>query len=266
MNGTIFDIKEMALHDGPGIRTTVFFKGCPLRCNWCHNPEGLSRVPQLMYRQATCRHCGSCAMPCNHPQCIPFGRCIRACPENCLEISGREMLAQNLAEEILPAAEFLGNDFGGFTFSGGEPMMQPEFLLELIGILKGYDLCIETSGFAPPTVFRQVIDRLDRVIMDIKIADSVLHKRYTGVDSAVIFENFKYLRASSKPYLIRTPLIPGITDTEQNLSQIRQLIGLSDWEQLPYNSLAGAKYKMLGMVYPFQEQQEKENFHADEQS
>ena len=143
MTGIIFDIKEMAVHDGPGIRTTVFFKGCPLRCKWCHNPEGLLFEPQLMYKSVRCIDCKSCQRECNHLECQPFGRCIHSCPENCLEIAGREISVKELADELKASAKVLGDSFGGFTFSGGEPLSQPEFLLSLIEELSDYHLCIE---------------------------------------------------------------------------------------------------------------------------
>jgi len=249
MTGTIFDIKEMAVHDGPGIRTTVFFKGCPLRCRWCHNPEGLTFEPQLMYKEIRCIDCKSCQKECEHAECQPFHRCIHACPENCLEISGRRVEAKELACELKESAYILGNSFGGFTFSGGEPLAQPEFLLELIKELRDYHLCIETSGFAENRLFKQVIDTLDFVIMDIKIADNKRHKEYTGVSNDKILANFEYLKTSGKPYIIRTPLIPNITDTNDNLSKIKKIIEDSTWEKIPYNAAAGAKYKMLGMEY-----------------
>ena len=249
MIGTIFDIKEMAVHDGPGIRTTVFFKGCPLRCRWCHNPEGLVRTHQLLYKKARCRHCDCCRKKCDHEECQPFDRCIHICPENCLEIVGRDVTAQQLAQELKASAEVLDTSFGGFTFSGGEPLAQPEFLLELMAELSEYHLCIETSGYTSADVFRRVIDLLDFVIMDIKLIDEKQHERYTGVGNACILENYRILKESGKPHVIRTPIIPNITDTEDNLSAIKQLIGDSQWEQIPYNPLAGAKYKMLGMSY-----------------
>lgn len=249
MNGTIFDIKEMAVHDGPGIRTTVFLKGCPLRCKWCHNPEGLTVKPQLMYKEARCIKCGRCKTECTHSECKPYGRCIHMCPQNCLEISGRTVDAKELAEELNESAEILGDSFGGFTFSGGEPLSQPEFLIELMDELKDFHLCIETSAYAPKEVFSEAIKRLDYVIMDIKLADTEQHKKFTGVGNEAILSNFEFLKKSGKPYLIRTPLIPNITDTKENLEAIKQLIGTSDWEQLPYNKMAGAKYKMLGMKY-----------------
>lgn len=250
MKGVIFDIKEMAVHDGPGIRTTVFLKGCPLKCIWCHNPEGLSAEPQLMYKENLCTHCGLCRIECSHQECKAFGRCLHICPENLLSVSGNKIEAKELAAELKKSAELLGSSFGGFTFSGGEPLSQPKFLSELLTELKKYHLCIETSGYAESEIFAEIINKTDLVIMDIKLADSELHKKYTGSANEKILSNFKQLKKSGKPFIIRTPLIPKITDTEENLAAIKAIIGgESRWELLPYNTMAGAKYKMLGMKF-----------------
>jgi pyruvate formate lyase activating enzyme len=249
MTGVIFDIKEMAVHDGPGIRTTVFFKGCPLRCMWCHNPEGLSPLPQLYARTTPCTHCGSCRRECDHAECAPHGRCIYACPQGLLEIKGRRITPRELASELIRGANILGDDFGGFTFSGGEPLLQSDFLIALSDELRGYHLAVETSGYADEKIFSAVIDRMNLVIMDVKLADGEQHKIYTGKRNEIILSNLALLKASGKPHIIRTPLIPGITDTDKNLSAIAALIGDSQWEKLPYNAAAGAKYASVGMKY-----------------
>ena len=249
MSGIIFDIKEMALHDGPGIRTTVFLKGCPLRCKWCHNPEGLHQASELMFKYSLCQSCNNCKKECEHSECKPFGRCVRACPQGLLQIVGEKIDADKLAKKIESGARVLGDSFGGVTFSGGEPLMQWEFLLESADLLSKFHIAVETSGYAEKSVFKKVIEKVDFVIMDIKLADPKAHKLYTGVDNSVILENLKELQASGKAHVIRTPLIPGITDTEDNLSKIESLVGNSKWERLPYNKMAGAKYGMLGLKY-----------------
>ncbi len=249
MRGTIFDIKEMAVHDGPGVRTTVFFKGCPLRCRWCHNPEGLCRAPQLIYKSANCTHCGLCKRPCDHVECQPFGRCLHICPDGLLAVVGEQVEAKKLAADLTASASPLGDAFGGFTFSGGEPLMQSAFLLALAEELKGHHLTVETCGYAEEHDFLSVLQRIDLMILDIKLADDKSHRYYTGVGNEKIWKNLAHLKKSGKPYLIRTPLIPGITDTDENLTAIEALIGNAPWEQLPYNTLAGAKYPMLGMTY-----------------
>ena len=249
MTGIIFDVKEMALHDGPGIRTTVFLKGCPLRCKWCHNPEGLRQARELMFKYSLCKSCNRCRNACDHPECQPFDRCVRACPGGLLQICGETVEASELAARVERGARVLGDLFGGVTFSGGEPLMQWRFLLELSELLGEHHLAIETSGYAERSVFKKVIGKMDLVIMDIKLADPEAHKMYTGVDNFVILENLKELQASGKPHIIRTPLIPGITDTEENLGAIKRLVGESKWERLPYNKMAGAKYGMLGLKY-----------------
>ena len=179
MTGTIFDIKEFSLHDGPGARTTVFLKGCPLRCRWCHNPEGLKREEQLMVKTARCKSCGRCFMPCEHPECQLFKRCIHACPEGLVEISGKKIEAKELAGILMRNADILNFNNGGITISGGEPLMQWEFVEELIESLDCHT-AIETSGYAEKDIFKRIIDKVDYILMDIKLADREEHKKYTG--------------------------------------------------------------------------------------
>ena len=252
MTGTIFDIKEFAVHDGQGLRTTVFLKGCPLRCRWCHNPEGLSPAPQLMIRDARCRHCGLCTRGCRHPECQPFGRCLHICPMNLLSVAGETVTAEELARRIRRSADMFGAR-GGVTFSGGEPLMQPEFLHAVLDLIPDIPAAIETSGYAEENVFRSVIQRMQLVYMDVKLADSDAHRRWTGVGNERILRNLEILRESGIPCVIRTPLIAGATDTEENLSAIRRLIGNLPHELLPGNTLAGAKYSQLNMKFPMDE-------------
>ena len=252
--GIIFDIKEMAVHDGPGPRTTVFLKGCPLRCKWCHNPEGLSFQPQLMVRESQCVHCGRCFLPCKHPDCQPYGRCLHACPKGLVSVSGTTVDSDALATRLLRSRDFWEMCGGGVTVSGGEPLAQPRFLLALLDALSGVHRCVETSGYAQTDVFSAVCARTELIIMDIKLADPLQHLQWTGCSNDLILQNLAYLRESGHPCIIRTPLIPQVTDTAENLSAIARLLcglpGLLRAELLPYNDLAGAKYPMVGLTPP----------------
>ena len=214
MNGIIFDIKEFTVHDGPGSRITVFLKGCPLRCKWCHNPEGLSSARQLMYKENFCTHCGACNRPCKHEECKPFGRCIHACANGCLSIVGEEVSGDVLAQRLLKSADILHMMGGGITISGGEPLLQPTFVCELTEKLGSVHKAIQTSGYATPELYREVIGHFDYVLQDIKLVDREAHIRYTGVSNENILRNVEWLKTSGKPFVFRVPLIPGITDTE----------------------------------------------------
>ena len=241
--GLIFDIKEFALNDGSGIRTTVFFKGCPLRCAWCHNPEGLSPRRELYIKQKGCTHCRLCRKPCNHPDCQGLGRCLHICPKNLVSVAGVEWDAGRLVQQLLKQADIYRETGGGVTLSGGEPLMQWEFACELLDRLHGrVHTAIETSGYAAEEAFRAVTERCDFVYMDLKLMDRILR-------------NAELLRASGKPHTFRTPLIPGITDTGENLAAIRAFVGADTWEQLPYNTLAPAKYASVGRTFSLQEKQ-----------
>lgn len=246
--GFVFDIKEFSVNDGPGVRTTVFLRGCPLRCIWCHNPEGLDAGRGVLVKQQGCLHCGRCRIPCNHPECRGLPRCLHACPQGLVEVVGTEWEAGALASKLLRDADFYADCGGGVTISGGEPLFQPEFTAELLQALTVHK-AIETSGFASGEVFERVIALCDYVMLDIKLADPAMHKRYTGVDNSSILSNFTRLRASGKPYLIRVPLIPDITDTEENLRAISSLVGDAPVELLPYNRMAGAKYASVGKTF-----------------
>ena len=250
MNGLIFDIKEFAVHDGEGIRTTVFFKGCPLRCVWCHNPEGLSPKRELYLKQNGCLSCGLCRKPCNHPECAEIGRCLHICPKNLVSAAGNLWEASDLAEKLLKHKSFFDAMGGGVTLSGGEPLLQADFCVELLSLLKGrVHTALETSGYADAEVFQRVVALCDFVYMDLKLADGGLHKQYTGVSNERILENAAWLKQSGIAHCFRTPLIPGITDTEENLRAIEEIVGESRWEQLAYNPLAGAKYASVGRTF-----------------
>lgn len=259
LTGVIFDVKEFAVHDGPGVRTTVFFKGCPLRCIWCHNPEGLSPKTELMTKASRCQHCGRCRIPCTHEACRGFDRCLYACPEALVSVCGREVTVEDLTARLLKSGDFLRKS-GGVTFSGGEPLMQGEFLLAVCERLRaeGIHLAVETSGHASEALFAQALEAVDYVIMDLKLMEPALHKKYTGVDNRLILANADRLKTSGKPHIFRTPLIPGITDTEENRTAVLAFAGDSPHEFLPYNTMAGAKYPMLGIPFAYGAEKETE--------
>ena len=255
MKGLIFDIKEFALHDGGGIRDTVFFKGCPLRCVWCHNPEGLEPQKELYLKKARCTGCGLCQSPCEHPDCAPFGRCLHVCPQNLVSVAGEEWESEELASRLLRHKSVFDSTGGGVTLSGGEPLLQATFCEELLSHLHGkIHTAIETSGYASPESFERVTALCDLVMMDLKIANPADHQKFTGVDNAPILTNAKRLQASGKTHLFRVPLIPAITDTEENLRAIAEIAGESPVELLPYNTMAAAKYQNVGRTFLLKEQ------------
>ena len=252
-SGVIFDIKGFALYDGPGIRQTVFFKGCPLRCNWCHNPEGLSAGVQMMVATSGCLQCGACGRVCKHEGCVACGECIPACPLRLRKLCGIRMTAAQLIERLRRDADYCASAGGGVTFSGGEPLMQPAFLQEVLLGLGDMHKIVETSGYASASVFQAVCGRIDHLIMDIKLADSAAHAHFTGQGNAPIIENLRWLIGSGLPFTVRVPLIPGVTDTRENCHAIARLLhgaeALDCVELLPYHKTAGAKYAMVAAAY-----------------
>jgi pyruvate formate lyase activating enzyme len=228
-SGIVFDIKEFAVLDGPGIRTTVFLKGCPLRCCWCHNPEGLRSEPERIRGAASER------------------------------IAGTVYSAGDLAALLNRQAEALAAGEGGVTFSGGEPLMQAAFVADVLGQLKHLHTVLDTSGYGKRRDFADLAGRVDLVLFDLKLMDAEAHRRYTGEDNEAILENFGLLNEIGTPTVIRVPLIPGITDSRENLTHIaeaaRTLNRLVRVELLPYNRAAGGKYAACGRHYapPFDE-------------
>jgi len=222
-SGIVFDIREFSVHDGPGIRTSVFLKGCPPSCVWCHNPEGQSIEPQVIRS--------------------PVGE----------RIAGTVYTSGELAEYLNQQAEILRNNEGGVTFSGGEPLLQTDFVAEVIDLLDDIHIVLDTSGYAPEKDFLSLIDRSDLIFFDLKLIDRRMHRQCTGCDNDLILNNLQRMSASGKPFVIRVPLVPGVTDTDKNLTDIAQTVnglpGLVRVDLLPYNRAAGSKYRSIGRKF-----------------
>jgi len=266
MTGTLFDIKRFAIHDGPGIRTTVFLKGCPLNCWWCHNPESQAAGLDLLYRSSQCLRCGTCVAACpakalsldasgvarDRAACTLCGRCAEACPAEAQTMVGRRISAEALAAEIARDRVFFDESGGGVTFSGGEPLAQPAFLLEMLDRCgaQGIHRAVDTSGYAPRATLLDVAARTDLFLFDLKLMDDALHRQYTGVGNAVVLENLEALSEAGAPVEIRIPVVPSITDGGNIAATGVFLASLPRRPRvriLPYHRAAMHKYGRFGM-------------------
>lgn len=261
MQGFVFGIEEFSVYDGPGIRTTVFLKGCPLRCSWCHNPEGQSTGAEIVRSPNGCIECNNCINSAvrKNGRLYFTEKSIKNCPMGLLRICGEDTDRKALCDKILKNQKLLQN--GGVTFSGGEPFMQSEFLFECLRELKGkIHTAIQTSGYCEERVFEKSILLTDYFLFDLKLINDDMHQKYTGVSNQRILRNFSVLAKSSKDFVVRIPLIPSVTDTAENIAGIVKILKenkVSYAELLPYNKMAGGKCKMLGREYrpDFDEQQ-----------
>jgi len=267
--GIIFDIKKFAIHDGPGLRTTVFFKGCPLACWACHNPEGKEKRKNLFVREERCTLCGDCLEVCepgsisldggklqvNRSTCTSCGLCIEKCLPGALVIAGREVSVQEVLEEIERDVVFYDQSGGGVTFSGGEPLSQPDFLLDLMHECKERDISIvvDTSGFAPLDLVESVAELADLFLFDFKLVDGKRHEDFTGSSNEGILENLTWLSENGPPMVIRVPLFSGINDDEENISALGKFVaGLPKKhtvDLLPYHNTGIDKYRRLDHPY-----------------
>lgn len=265
--GYFFDIKHFAIHDGPNIRTTVFFKGCPLRCFWCHNPEGIARRVQIVHVASRCIACQTCVQSCpakalrveSHglhraaDKCTFCLTCVSECPALAQEAVGWLANTDEIISEIQKDIPFYDTSGGGVTFSGGEPLAQHEILLEVLiacGKL-GLHRAVDTTGYAEPEVVRKVAGHVDLFLYDIKQMDDDLHRRYTGVGNSLILDNLKMLAEMKRPIRIRIPLLAGMNDDEENVQAIAQFIAglgpaIEGVDILPYHDHASGKYHKLG--------------------
>ena len=251
----VFAIEEFSVFDGPGIRTSVFIKGCPLRCEWCHNPEGQSFGNEILRSPNGCIECGACEANAifQNGKLSFTEESINACPQGLLRYCATEYTPQVLCEKLQKNFPILNASGGGVTFSGGEPTTNAEFLLECLALLAGkVHRAVQTCGFCAPEVFEDVLANCDYMLFDVKFVDDALHQKYTGVSNVKILENLRTLAKNGKDFVIRVPLIPTVNDTEENIRQTAELLrdnGISYVELLPYNKMAGAKYKLAGMKY-----------------
>jgi pyruvate formate lyase activating enzyme len=253
--GLVFDIKKYAIHDGPGIRTTVFFKGCPLHCQWCQNPESWEKNPELGFRTGRCIRCGQCVEICANKatiltddrpstdpeKCSLCGECVDAYTTGARELIGREMTVKQVMTEVEKDIIFYEQSNGGATFSGGEPLMQPEFLIALLNQCKsqGIHTAVDTSCYAEFEIIQKVADKTDLFLCDLKHMDSDMHERFTGVENNLILDNIKQLSEAGKEIIIRLPVIAGFNDNHGNIEATGQfaanLSNINRIDILPYN-------------------------------
>lgn len=279
--GVVLNIQHFCTHDGPGIRTNVFLKGCSLRCKWCSNPESIQPKTELAYNPGKCigeKECGFCLQDVclesaifvigsgdraddkvriNWDLCTNCGKCVDLCPANALYLFGQEMTVEQVLDEVEQDASFYRESGGGITLSGGECTLQPEFSAALLveAHHRGINTAIETAGNVPWESFRRVVEHADTVLHDHKLSDPVRHKQWVGVDNARIKANFQraYETFPDKTFIVRTPVIPGVNDDEEHihatLAFIKPFTNVIDYELLPYHRFGEGKYRFLGRVY-----------------
>lgn len=267
--GIILDIQKCSYQDGPGIRTTVFLKGCQLHCSWCHNPESISPYPQLQYISNKCISCGDCVNVCpNRVHSITDGvhtvdfhscklhkECVELCPTQALNIFGYEISAEDVIKQVLQDKAYYDESGGGVTFSGGEPTQQPEFLYELLRLAKQNHIhtCLETNGYIATKTLHNITPLVDLFLLDYKITDPKLLKKYTGAGGNLWIKALQYLNSLGKPVILRMPIIPGINDNEEHFRKAKELKNtysvIQDIHIMPYHSIGASKWNEIGLAY-----------------
>ena len=270
--GLIFDLQRTSLHDGPGIRTTVFFKGCPLECLWCHNPESRSYKPEVSFNWEKCVNCLSCVKHCEHGAhqvedanhvmihalCVACGTCLPYCAHDALKKIGDEWSVEQVMAEVERDFDFYENSGGGITLSGGEPMGQFKFAVEILRACRerGIHTCVETSGFAPHLKFQEILPLVDLFLFDYKVTESASHQKLIGVSNDLIHQNLDYLYHQGAAIILRCPLVPGVNDTPVHLEGIGKISemypNLQGIELMAYHDLGKEKGLRLGQDYPLE--------------
>ena len=263
----VFNIMRFSTHDGPGIRTTVFFKGCPLACQWCHNPESQRSQSEVLYFEERCRHCLDCAAACPHhaisesggvpitsAACHLCGVCTEACAAEARQIAGRRVTLPELVAEVKRDQVFFEESGGGVTLSGGEPLAQSRFVSSFLGACRreGIHTVLETCGYVYAETFRQVAYQADLVYFDLKLIDPTAHHQRTGVSNRLILHNLQGLAASGRPVTVRIPVIPGVNDSVDEIRHFTACltdVGIRNVELLPYHRIGSEKYRRLGRTY-----------------
>ena len=255
MKGLIFDIQRSSLVDGEGVRTAVFFKGCNLRCKWCHNPEGIDKTPSLLYYKSRCTSCGECVSVCERGQgeCLLCGKCAIACPQNARQLCGREYSACELLDVICRDTDVYLATGGGVTLSGGECMLQIDFLEELLRLCRerGINTAVDTAGNVPQEYFERIIPYVNTFLFDVKCATDTLHREFTGVSNKLILNNLEYLLKRGCEVVVRVPVVGGFNASEDEMNRIFELLkgkGVKKAELLPYHRLGEHKYEGAGLT------------------